>query len=685
MKTLFKIKNLTVFLIILFIFYLPNFTFPQSNNQIDSLENLLANSTIDTIRIKIRIELFERYFSKDTTKSERCLKEMLDEIESKNIKVPARLLFEIGKLYENFRNDYPNALKYYELAAIEAKKNNDPNFITYEGWLGYTLSKIGESEKAVEKLINVVEIAENENQLKFLPRTYLLLAFAFRDVNKFDKAEIYFNKTIEISNKIGDSSDIHNALHEIGNLYNIKSDYKKAVEFHMKALEIRERQNIIGQLVYSYHDISFDYLAMDSLEIALKYAEKAEKYALQVSEKWVLISIYSNIVDIYTKLKRFKEGEVHLQKMQMLAEELNMKSTYQVLYQSYYNFYKSQNQYEKALKYYELFIAYKDSISNEAIQKNISELDKKYETAKKDKEIMIIQERIKRQQVYILAAVFGFLIVIIFMLIIYRQYRQKKEAYQKLENQNLEILNQKEELKKLADELKELNATKDKLFSIIAHDLRSPFMGIQGFSDLLLNNINNLNSTEIKEYIGYIDASAKNTLDLLSKLLEWAKNQTGQISFNPINLKLEPVVNEILEVLYPSAKIKNIDINYSQSEDINVYADLNMLKTILRNLIQNAIKFTNSNGLVNISAVKKSDCVEINISDNGMGMNDYVKNNIFEIDKKKTSKGTDDEKGIGLGLILCKDFIEKHGGKICVESELNVGSKFIIAFPDKSQ
>lgn len=680
-KMNYRIKSsLAVFLVsVLFVLSQVNNLYAQNYNKIDSLEKLLQVSQSDSTKLFIQLQLFGYYYAFDTVKSEQYLSNVIKEVDVE--KISPIILFEIGKVYENYKNDYLNAIKYYELASTESKNESDPNFIVYYSWLGYTYSKIGESEKAIEILINAVELAESQKQETKLPRTYLLLAFAYRDLNKLDKAELYFNKSLQVSNTIGDSTDIHTSLHEIGNLYNLKSDYKKAVEFHSKALEIRERMNLINVLVYSYHDISLDYYAMGNLEMALKYAFAAEKLAMQLYEKWLLVSVYSNITEIFIKLKKFNDAEIYLKKLQIFADELKMKSTYNILYQTYYSFYKSQKQFENALKYYELNIAYKDSISNETVQKNISELDKKYESAKKDKEILANQERIRRQQLFITTAIIGFVLVLIFILIIFRQYRQKKQANTKLENQNIEIIRQKEEIRIYAEELKDLNATKDKLFSIIAHDLRSPFTGIQGFSELLLTNLNEFDISETKKFIEHINQSAVSTLDLLDKLLEWAQNQTGQISFNPTNLSFKPIVIEILGILKSSAKFKNISLNFIESDINVVYADQNMLKTILRNLIQNAIKFTNTNGRIDIFSEKKSGYVEITVSDDGIGMNEYTKEKIFEVDKKKTMTGTDDERGIGLGLVICNEFVKKHGGIIRVESELGKGSKFIFTLP----
>lgn len=229
--------------------------------------------------------------------------------------------------------------------------------------------------------------------------------------------------------------------------------------------------------------------------------------------------------------------------------------------------------------------------------------------------------------------------------------------------------------------LSDLNSTKDKLISIIAHDLRGPFNNILGFSELLIKNVNNYDVAKFEKYLGIINSSTQNTLVLLDNLLDWAKSQTGQISFNPKKLLFSKIIQEMIKLKDSHAKSKDISLNYSSLDEIEVFADENMLKTILRNLISNAIKFTEKGGQININAILKQNHVEISISDNGIGMDENTLKELFKISSKATSHGTANEKGSGLGLVLCKEFIEKHRGEIRVESEEGKGSNFKFILP----
>jgi len=236
-------------------------------------------------------------------------------------------------------------------------------------------------------------------------------------------------------------------------------------------------------------------------------------------------------------------------------------------------------------------------------------------------------------------------------------------------------------LLKANKELNKLNETKNTLFSIIGHDLRGPFSNVLGLSELILENINGLETDELKNFVGLIKSTAENTLILLDNLLNWANSQTKQIIFDPQKIDLYSIFQEIQKLKNSMAEAKDISLNFSSADRAEVYADKNMMKLILRNLIANAIKFTNIGGKIDVTGTSKQDCFEITIADNGVGMNEEKCKNIFELANKETTLGTAKEKGSGLGLMLCKEFVEKHGGKIWVESEEGKGSNFTFTLP----
>jgi PAS domain S-box-containing protein len=232
------------------------------------------------------------------------------------------------------------------------------------------------------------------------------------------------------------------------------------------------------------------------------------------------------------------------------------------------------------------------------------------------------------------------------------------------------------QLQKYSEELQEANATKDKFFSIIAHDLKSPFNSLMGFSEIIKNEARNLDIATIEQYAGLISSTSTNTYRLLENLLDWARMQQSQLVFKPVSFILSNVVNEVLEILIEKANSKMIAIINYIPGNLIVWADKDMLKTILRNLISNALKFTPTNGKVEIKAALMNDELEISITDNGIGIKPDEISKIFKIGSSFSKRGTENEKGTGLGLLLCKEFVEKHNGQIKVESQVGKGSTF---------
>lgn len=242
---------------------------------------------------------------------------------------------------------------------------------------------------------------------------------------------------------------------------------------------------------------------------------------------------------------------------------------------------------------------------------------------------------------------------------------------------------QEQDLLRYTEELKELNATKDKFFSIIAHDLKNPFHGILGLAELLVEDYNIKTKEQMAEYSKLILNAAKKGYNLLENLLEWSRSKTGRIIVNKKHLNLNNIIIDIIALHENLARQKAIHIAINSEKEYFVFADENMLRTILRNLISNAIKFTDIKGNININAKEFDNYIELEVKDNGIGMSSEDINLLFRIDATVVGTGTSGEKGTGLGLILCKEFVEINGGTIRVISESGKGSSFIFTIPKK--
>ncbi|MEA3317096.1 MAG: ATP-binding protein, partial [Bacteroidota bacterium] len=251
----------------------------------------------------------------------------------------------------------------------------------------------------------------------------------------------------------------------------------------------------------------------------------------------------------------------------------------------------------------------------------------------------------------------------------------------KLKQAEKEILEQKGEIEKQRDNLERSNATKNKFFRIIAHDLRSPISTLVSSSDFIIDGINSLSIEKTKKFIVELNKLSQNTFVLLENLLDWASNQTGNMKLVPKEIDLELIILENIDLYKTRLNHKNIELSYAIPSEIKIFADENMIKTVIRNILSNAIKFTHIGGNINIIVTDSDNYIVTNIEDNGVGINADDIHKLFLIDKNISSLGTDNEKGSGLGLILCKEFVERNNGEISIESEVNKGTRFTIKLP----
>ncbi len=260
-----------------------------------------------------------------------------------------------------------------------------------------------------------------------------------------------------------------------------------------------------------------------------------------------------------------------------------------------------------------------------------------------------------------------------------------EERQEEIQQQAEELAAQADNLRKINDELERLNRTKDKFFSIIAHDLRNPFHAIIGFSELLTKEYHSMNDQQKIGLLELINVSSEGAFNLLENLLQWARTQTDKIKYSPENIDISEVINATLGLLSITAEKKHIKLVNDLQPKSMVYADKNMINTVIRNLVSNAVKFTKNGGEVRISATDKGGSLEIHVSDTGIGMNKESLGKLFRIDTYHSTTGTAGETGTGLGLIICREFVEKHGGKIKVESEEKKGSTFSFNLPKEGK
>lgn len=280
--------------------------------------------------------------------------------------------------------------------------------------------------------------------------------------------------------------------------------------------------------------------------------------------------------------------------------------------------------------------------------------------------------------------IFIIAILVILVFIFYRRWLNYKNKIQHLEQKMQQLQEANEKLRDSEYAQRTLNATKDKFFSIIAHDLRNPFQALFGISEELYRRIDQLEKDDIKDYGKLIHESTQNLFNLLENLLQWSRTQMGNLKLSPQHLNIRETADDIITLLRTNMIEKGIQLSNEIQKDITAYSDKNVLGTILRNLLSNAVKFTDPGGTIVLKAQLEKDHTVISVSDNGKGIPREYMNQLFDLKGSQIPQGGSGEKGTGLGLILCKELVETSRGEIWVESELGKGSTFYFTLPNKN-
>jgi two-component system sensor histidine kinase/response regulator len=422
------------------------------------------------------------------------------------------------------------------------------------------------------------------------------------------------------------------------------------------------------------------YLKTNRLEDSREYLRRALRIALSSKDRIYIARIYMHLGLLYVALKEPQEALYYLNQAIVMAERIGAKQVIQESYENISLAYELLKDYKKSLENYKKFMQYQDTLLMEDTKKHIAFLEERFEQESKDDKIKLLmaeqtlKDALVEQQRFVGIALIVFIVLILVTLVVYvRANQQKLQANQQLRNQQEALLAQKNEIELQKESLNRSNTIKDQLFSIIGHDLRSPFNTLKGFIQII--KMGGMTIHDINHVAASIETQLNYTLLLLNNLLLWSKSQLQGMTAQPSQFDLQEVVAQNMALLSEGAKKKKITLHNHLPEYFLVFADRDMIDTVLRNLLSNAIKFTLEGGTVNVTFENHTDEYHVCIQDTGIGMNDKQLNNLFTT-KLHSTLGTANEKGTGLGLMICKDFIAQNGGKIWVKSQLDKGSRF---------
>lgn len=607
----------------------------------------------------------------------------------------AGALNNIGNIYQD-KGDYEKSLEYFKRSLIIQKEiDNKAGIGNALNNIGITYKYQGNYFQAIQYYQESLIIKEEIGDKIGTANTYNNIGNIYKDQDNYSKALSYYKNALEIQYEIGNKLGIANSLNNIGLLYGSKGENDQALVNLKNSLEIRKElkdQHGIAQSLYSIGKI---YRAKGEYQIALTYLQPSLEIRKTIGNQHGVVETMSEIGLVYLSQNQYQQAISACQQSLNLSREIGGMDFQQPACDCLYRAHKALANTDEALKYLEKLIMLKDSLNKESTEKKLQEMEfeRKRLKLEAEKDLLIqknrTQEQAAKAQTYLITGILAILLLSITLSIIfYRQKQLKTQSNQKIRALNTEIQQQSEEiqaqntqLEKQKNTLQDLNAVKDQVFSIIAHDLRSPINSLQGLLSILHPSLG-LSPAENEQLLERVASSVHAITGLLNNLLYWGKSQMqGQSALNPEKLEIQPFVAEVIALLAETAKPKKLQITTKINPNgISVWSDPEVLRLILRNLLNNAYKYSYTAGEVIISAAMQGDQVKISVADQGTGMDEVTREALFK-GFVKSQQGTEAEKGTGLGLMLCHEYVIRSGGQIGVESKLKNGSVFWFTLP----
>lgn len=577
-----------------------------------------------------------------------------------------------------------------------------------------------------EFALNVAQNAKLESEQAELFRLIGLIWFYKVD---YSKSLDYFTKSHDLFVELGDKAGEASSLNNISIVYRTQGFLNKAIEMDSTVLEMRKEINDPDKLAGGYNNMAVAYMDIQEYEkalidykeaiaISLKshhhesldlyynnlgnlyfeinspdsayyYFQKSLSHSIPMDHKQMMANSYIYLGRYYLKKGEYEHAKENIQQGLKLSKEIGIVYEIEDAAKYLHEAYAKLGDYRQAYAAHLLFKEMADSAKNlETIQKiTQTESELKYQKQRELDQIKQANNELadqleinKQKQVRNVAILFG---VILFLIVIfvYRGYKFKSKDNLELIKQKEEITNQKEEILKQRNHIEELNTTKDKFFAIIGHDLRNPISGIYKLSEVVYTNLEFLSKEKLSKYLLNIKTTSESVYSLLDNLLKWASIQSGNLKVNAHEFNLSEVVRQNKELLTGLSAQKDLKLVFENTDECLAFADVEMINTVVRNLMTNAIKFTPENGIIKVSLELKEDFWQVCVADTGDGISKHDQQLLFQLTPNSNKIGNGRNKGVGLGLVLCKDFTIRNGGDIWVNSEEGKGSTFCITVP----
>jgi len=728
------VKNVFLFLFISFAF--PAM-FCNAQNDKDSLLDVVKNSNDINARIKAQSRLTYYMMWTNIDSAHKMLDDLSPLVKEYGSPENMARFLSLKGTYYWFNGTPDSALFYYRKCRDFSKTNNiTDQYKTTISNLGALFNQLSIPDSALHYLNIAFELAKEANDTATIAKVHFDVGLTYNKINYNNLALENLLKAKEYFSRIHDTVTLSLIYNSLGNAYKSIGNFEKsrdasfaALQYDLASKRIDHQSNILNNIGVNYwknkHDLdSAKYFVKQAIEMpsaseqplklmtyftnlggieydcenfrpALSYLEKARSVEMPYEDYFTKSGLYVNLGAVWLALGNTDSAYYYSR----LGLEMALKiDAFEHLKNAYKNLFQVDSvckNYPSAIRHLQLSRNYSDTISNVEVRNRIAELDIIYQTKEKVKENLLLttknqlnQKVITNQKIIVFVSLAALLSILVFVVLLLSNQRKLRRALIELNHKNVEIEKKQQEielknqhLQLQKEELTELNQTKDKFFSIIAHDLKSPFNALLGFLDLLENEFDTMNDSEKYEIIKTLHESSESTYNLLVNLLDWSRSQRGLIQNYPEVIQLHEIADSALRILAQRSTKKEHTIQNLILQNHVVYADPNLTQTVFINLINNAIKFTPRKGTIIITSVETNGLIQISVSDNGIGIPKDKISGIFSINSDFKQVGTENEIGTGLGLKMFKEFVETMGGTISVESEINIGTTFTFTLP----
>jgi two-component system sensor histidine kinase/response regulator len=552
---------------------------------------------------------------------------------------------------------------------------------------GNYYSLMGDYPQMLSCYQQALSLAEKMNDKELASKVAMDIGRFYLDAREYDKSRSNYEKAYRLIKEAGDSLSLTYVLTDMAAMDLIQNNPDGALGFYRQALEIANRLKSEYCLAFIRNDIGDALCQKSRYKEAQEYLIPCLQYYQFAGDELGRMQVTGSLVNVYRGLGDIDKALAYALESFSLARKIKNKAGIADAGEYLTHLYEQKGDYRNSLKYLKLYKGYSDSLFNENSRKKIVEQETKYIYEKKEgilkeqqaNENLLHSQHLKSLQLKVSITVLAALFLGAIALILYRSRTLKQKSNLRLEAKNREVALQKAEIEQQATQLRRSNQQKDQLFSIIAHDLSGPLNSLKALLDFLKEK--SLSEVEIAKTINSLKNNVHYTADLVNNLLYWARNQMEGVNVQPSQLNVEELSESVLMLFARQAADKKIETVNKLDKGLSVCADKDMMQVVIRNLVSNAIKFCRPGDTITVEqGTISKDLVEICVADTGTGIKEDV---LLKINKNEsiTTFGTSSEKGTGLGLLLCREFVEKNKGRFRVESQWGQGSRFYLSLP----